>query len=226
MSTRKTTAKTVRQPSLAKASAKLGKALAPKTAKSALGKKSGIDANKPTGAIIVHKAAESGNAILVQAANGHSFTRPIYGDTAEFRKIAAVGQPYDAARTWNNANPPVKPHAQLARGVEARQAPQSAKAVADQKTTELKASKSSKKTSAPKAAKNKAPSAGSNKPYKLGKTKNTAKPDSWRYHMLSTIQSAKDTDSAKAAHAKSKKFSANKLDFNWAAAQGYIIFTK
>jgi len=35
----------------------------------------------------------------------------------------------------------------------------------------------------------------------------------------------KDTDSAKAAHAKSKQYPNHKLDFNWAAQQGYIAFT-
>lgn len=184
-----------------------------------------IDATKPTGAIVVHKAAETGNGILVQAANGHSFVRPIYGDSKEFRKVAAVGQPYDAARKWDMANPAQKPKAQLARGVEARQAPHSAKAVADQPKADAKGKKAAK-AAAPKAKANKQPSAGANRAYTKGKTAINAKPGSWRHHMLTTMQKAKDTDSAKAAHAKSGNFSANKLDFNWAASQGYIVWAK
>lgn len=118
-----------------------------------------------------------------------------------------------------------KPKAKLASGVDARTAPHSAKAVADQKgaapATKGKASKA-----APKAAKNKAPSRGTDRNYKIGKTKNEARPDTWRYYMLETIRAHKDTASAKAAHAKGKKFSSNKLDFTWADQKGYITFTK
>lgn len=201
-----------------------------KTAKTATAKatrKPKAAATQPTGAIVIHAATKTGNGVLVQAANGHSFTRPIYGDTAEFRKIAAVGQPYDAARKWDMANPAVKPTAKLANGIDSRTAPHSAKAVADQKATPAKAKASkSAKAATPKAAKNKAPSAGANRTYSKGKTAINAKPDTWRYHMLTTIVGAKDTDSAKAAHAKSKKFTDRKLDFNWAASQGYITFAK
>jgi hypothetical protein len=58
----------------------------------------------------------------------------------------------------------------------------------------------------------------------LAGRKDESKPDTFRRYMLSTIMKAKDTDSAKAAHAKSGKYPTHKLDFNWTAQQGYIKF--
>lgn len=80
------------------------------------------------------------------------------------------------------------------------------------------------KAPAPKAALNKAPSAGQGRTYKVNKKANEAKADSWRAHMTAVITGSTSTTDAKAAHAKSGKFSANKLDFNWAAKNGFITF--
>lgn len=159
--------------------------------------------------------------IVVTSNGGATVARHRRGDSKEFREYAAKGRSITKLSHWLSANPVPKPAAKLATGVTGQNSPQSAKAVADQKRGE----KTEKKT-APKAAKNKQPAKGAERTYKLGATKNTAKEGSWRHHMLSMIMGSKDTASAKAAHAKSKKFSDNKLDFNWANAQGYIKFDK
>jgi hypothetical protein len=135
-------------------------------------------------------------------------------------KLAVIGAPVAPLEEYLRTQP--KPQAKLANGVDSRTAPQSAKAVADQ----AKGAKAPKATKTPKGAKAKAPSKGVDRAYKVGSTKNTAKPGTWRHHMLTVIQSHKDTASAKAAHAKGKAFTANKLDFNWVNAQGYIVFAK
>jgi hypothetical protein len=71
-------------------------------------------------------------------------------------------------------------------------------------------------------------------PRRLGKVrfyKATAMPDVSRYgtfrrYMISTIRAHNDTRSANAAHAlcDDPKFAKNKLDFNWAADNGYITW--
>lgn len=226
--------------SLAKASAVLGRALMPKTtkgkakaaAKKPTAKKSPLDGSKvitkrlsdaEKDKITVVKSTSDQRNVVVISAGGEMFNRPMSGDTKEFRAVAQINSSFNAAQAWSQKNPPAKPQAQLARGIESRQAPHSAKAVKDQKPAAK--GKPEKKT-APKAAKNKAPSKGADRSYKVNaKVKNEARADSWRHHMTQMIVSATDTAKAKANHAKSGKFSANKLDFNWAAKQGFITFT-
>ena len=176
--------------------------------------------------ITICKHTADGAYVYVEAGDGRSFTRLRSGangtgDTKEFQALAKVGLPYAAAERFNNENPVQKPQARLARGAEGRMTEHSRKAVADQKKVAPKG-----KTAAPKAAKNKAPSRGAERDYTVGKTEVTAKPDSWRGYMLTLMRKHGNTAKAKAAHAKSGKFSSNKLDFNWAAAQGYIVWSK
>lgn len=179
------------------------------------------------GLIAVYNTTTDQNHIYVQADDGRSFTRSRRGDSKEFRAVSQIGMSFDAALKFHNANPAPKPTARLANGIAAKDAPQSAKAVADQaKASPPKAGKA--KAAAPKtgkADKNKQPSNGKVRTYKKGDRKNEARADTWRFYMLETIMGAKDTDAAKAAHAKSGKFSDNKLDFKWADQQGYISFT-
>lgn len=137
-------------------------------------------------------------------------------------KLARVGQPVAPLEEYLKTQP--KPQARLANGVDAKSAPQSAKAVADQRKAAPATGKGKARTA--KADKAKAPSRGTERAYVRGDKKNEAKPDSWRGYMLGTIMAHKDTASAKAAHAKGKKFADRKLDFNWANAQGYIKFAK
>jgi hypothetical protein len=149
-------------------------------------------------------------------------------DTAATRKLAVKG---GSLRALKAAVATIaKPTAQMARGIEARQAPHSAKAMRDQRAAApAKAEKPAKADKAPrteKASKNKQPSKGNNRAYKLGTRKDESKPDTFRRYMLTTIMKHKDTDSAKAAHAASGQYPTHKLDFNWAAQQGYIVIAK
>ena len=213
------TAKTVsaKTPSLAKASAILGKALVPaKAAKRAKAKPAAkVNPNR-----IATVTLDNSQSYVVVTAPAGTVTFDRTRETAELRAAAIVGGSFSVVKALAAALP--KPNAKLAQGVDSRNAPHSAKAVADQKVKPAKAAKA--KT--PKAAKGKAPAKGTNRPYKLGKTANEARPDSWRHHLLTMVMTHSDTDSAKAAHAKSGKFSANKLDFNFCAAKGYIVWAK
>lgn len=170
--------------------------------------------------IIVAKGLATGNGTYVESAGGKNVIILPWQDKGVTRKLAVVGGSLAALN--EHLATLTKPQAKLAHGVDSHNSPQSAKAVADQNKNAKKATKSA----APKAEKNKQPSRGAERTYTLGATKNTAKPDTWRHYMLTTIMGAKSTEAAKAAHAKSKKFSDNKLDFNWANAQGYIKFAK
>jgi hypothetical protein len=214
------TAKTVsaKTPSLAKASAILGKALIPaKAAKRAKAK----PATKVNPNRIATVTLDNSQSYVVVTAPAGTVTFDRTRETAELRAAAIVGGSFSVVKALVAALP--KRNAKLAQGVDSRNAPHSAKAVADQKVKPAKADKPAK---APKASKAKAPAKGTNRPYKLGKTANEARPDSWRHHLLTMVMTHGDTDSAKAAHAKSGKFSANKLDFNFAAAKGYIVWAK
>jgi hypothetical protein len=76
------------------------------------------------------------------------------------------------------------------------------------------------------------PSTSRRSPRRLGKVRfydSTTQPDVSRYgtfrrYMITTIRAHNDTRSANAAHAlcDNPSFAKNKLDFNWAADNGYI----
>lgn len=177
------------------------------------------------------KSTSDGGFVYVAARNGDNFARPNAGDSKAFRDLAAVGKSYSAARDWHIANPATKPQAQMARGTDARTAPHSAKAVADERAANSKSkaaapTENKGKVRTAKAAKGKQPTRGTNRAYVAGTKKDESKPDTFRKYMLTTILKHKDTDSAKAAHAKSGKYPTHKLDFNWSAQQGYIKFSK
>jgi len=167
----------------------------------------------------VHSA--DGSYIVVTNAAGDAFTYPRNQDRADLRKAGAKGSSYSAFLKHLKEHPLVKPQAKLAKGVEGKMTENSRKAVEDQKVAPKAA-----KSAAPKAGKNKQPARGADRGYTKGSTAITANPDSWRHHMLTVICKHTNTAKAKAAHEKSGKFSGNKLDFNWAAAQGYINWAK
>lgn len=210
--------------SLAKVSAKLGKTLAPKTAKPARKTAKGkathdqkLAAVKANPNRIATVTLDNSQSYVVVSAPAGTVTYDRNRETAELKAAAIVGGSFSTVKALAEALP--KKIAKLAQGVDSRTAPHSAKAVADQKA------KPAAKQPA-KAAKAKQPAKGTNRAYKLGTTANEARPDSWRHHLLTMVMSNKDTDSAKAAHVKSGKFSANKLDFNFAVAKGYIVWAK
>lgn len=124
--------------------------------------------------------------------------------------------------------------ATLAKGVDSRNSPHSAKAVADGRAMARATNKADgamgrakvqiEKKEARKAERAKA---SGNRPYKaLVKVDTlTAKPGSWRRAMLECVLGSKDTDSANACIAKNREWSKNKIDFRWCAAQKFIEFT-
>lgn len=134
-------------------------------------------------------------------------------------KLIKVGEPIAKLEEYLRTQP--KPQAKLANGVDSRTAPQSAKAVADQRRGEktAPAPKGKAAAKAPKAAKAKA---GADYSYRPTKKANDAKPNSLRGRMLKVIMAHKDTASAKAAAEKAKLTGLNSGWFNWAAANGYI----
>lgn len=171
--------------------------------------------------IVVSKGLTTGNGTYVENGAGKNVIIAPWQDKGTTRKLSAVGASY-AALVAHLATLE-KPKAQLANGITAKDAPQSAAAVRAQ--SKAQPAKGKGKVRTDKAPKNKAPSRGVARTYKLAGRKDESKPDTFRRYMLSTIMAHKDTDSAKAAHTKSKKYPTHKLDFNWAAQQGYIAFT-
>lgn len=172
--------------------------------------------------ITVNKNTTDNAYVYVEAGDGRHFTRLRAGDNKAFRAISAVGMPYGPAERFNRENPVAKPQARLAQGVDSHNSPHSAKSVADQK----RSAKGNGKAAPAKAGKNKQPSRGAERSYSvIAKAENKARPDTWRYHMTAMIVGATDTAAAKAKHAKSGKFPGNKLDFNWAANNGFIKFS-
>jgi len=210
-------------PSLAKASAILGKALVAKPAAKKAARKA-KPAAKVDGNRIVTVTYDNSQSYVVVCAPDGTVNYPRTAETPELRAAAIVGGSFRVVKGLV-AGLPVKP-AKLAEGVTSRTAPHSAKAARDASAAAKPAKAAKPAAKAAKAAKAKQPAKGTNRAYKVGTTANEARPDSWRHHLLTMVMTHKDTDSAKAAHAKSGKFSANKLDFNFAAAKGYIVWTK
>jgi len=176
--------------------------------------------------VVSTAATKSGNGMIASFSDGSSMVLSDWQFPASVQKASKRGTAKAVFTAAVAAVP--KPAAKLAHGVDSRNSPHSAKAVADNRAAAAKG-KPAKAPKAPKAAKAdkaKQPSRGVDRDYTLGATKNTAKEGTWRHHMLTVICKHKDTAAAKAAHAKSGKFSSNKLDFNWANAQGYIKFAK
>jgi hypothetical protein len=174
--------------------------------------------------IITVTPARTGNGLVVVGGDSKSMVVAAWQDTATTRKLAVVGGSMATLR--DHVATIAKPQARLARGVDSHNAPHSAKAMADQRAKANSAPTTPKpKARADKASKNKQPSRGQDRKYKNAGRKDESKDGTFRKYMLSTIMAHKSTADAKAAHAKSKKFPSHKLDFNWAAQQGYIAFT-
>jgi hypothetical protein len=172
--------------------------------------------------------AKSGNGLVVTTNRNRSIV--VVRVDRRINQLTKLGAPVAELDAYLKEQP--KPQARLAAGVDSHNSPHSAKAVADNRKpaakAEAKAATPAKgkngKARTVKADKAKAPAKGTNRSYTLGTRKDESKPDTFRRYMLSTIMKHKDTDSAKAAHAKSSKYPTHKLDFNWSAQQGYIKF--
>lgn len=106
-------------------------------------------------AIVASKAANAKDSArhMIQSVGGEFYTFPTEQWIGEVRELTAIGQSFAKAVAAIKALPLVKPKAQLARGIAAKDAQQSAKAVADQSRGQPKASnKADAATQKPKAA--------------------------------------------------------------------------
>jgi hypothetical protein len=172
------------------------------------------------------KGAVGGGHVVVVAGGENKLTYPKNRESAELVKLAVVGASFKAVQSWLKAN---KPDAKLATGLDGRNAPNCAKAVADQRAAGKSTPTNGAGSAKVPVKSGKVPSAkvpaGADRAYKLGAAVDTSRPGTWRNYMLATIRAHKSTAEANAAHAKSGKFSGNKLDFNWSAKQGYIAFS-
>lgn len=178
--------------------------------------------------VIVQSNATAGsNDHLLKSLGGETFTFATTLWAGDIRKQCAIGQSFKAAVAAVKAAP--KPKAQLARGITAGDAKQSAKAVADQNRAAKPANKADAATQKAPAAKagKKAPATNvkGNRPYKwVGENK--AREGTWRYAMLDCLAKNTDKDSAAACLKKNRQFGAShQIDFRWCAAQGYIKYT-
>jgi hypothetical protein len=165
--------------------------------------------------------ARTGNGLVVTTSRDRSIV--VVRVDRRVNELTKVGEPVAALEAYLKSQP--KPQGKLAHGVDSHNSPHAAKAVADQRKAATPAKATGKgKVRAEKASKAKQPARGTNRRYTLAGRKDESKPDTFRRYMLATIMGSKDTDSAKAKHAKSGKYPTHKLDFNWSAQQGYIKF--
>lgn len=183
----------------------------------------------------VNGTRSGGDYIAIAAPGQTTLLIPANRMTGQLQKLAVKGGSFKAvSELWTKVQAE-KPAAQLARGVESRAAPQSAKAVSDAKAGQrrdpvaekLLPKGGDKKAAAAKAkpAKEaKVPSTGGiDRKYKATKKEDVSKPDSFRNYMISTIRAHTQTSAAKAAHAASGKFGHERLNFKWAHDNGYIV---
>ena len=159
-------------------------------------------------------------------------------------KLAKAGEPVEALRKFLGFQPfpptPPKAKAQLARGLDSRSAPHSAKAIYDangrgtNKADKVQAKGKAKsdvksaakaKVEARKAEKQKMKG---NRPYKvlIKPADVTAREGTWRRVMIDVVMAHKDTESANAAMLKNREFgSTHKIDFRFMVNNRYIEFT-
>lgn len=190
-------------------------------------------AEQAKGDVIVESHAASSTdqtKHLVKARDGRSLIIPTIRWAGDIAKASAVGQSMTAFEAlWAKANV-----AKLARGVDARSAPNSAKAVADNaakakpvkgaaakaakaKATERKVAKATERASAKADRKYKALVKAADCNLREG---------TWTETMVKTILAHTSTHAAQAAMDSARgEFKGRKLDFKWAAdVRNYIKF--
>jgi hypothetical protein len=180
--------------------------------------------------IVASVALGTGDNHLVKSAGGKELVIPTARWSGEIRTASLRGASFSAFEAlWSKSNT-----AKLARGVDARSAPQSAKAVADgaakQKAVAPKgaAVKAAKQRTEAKKADKKAEAAkrGVNRTYKvIAKLADIgAREGTKRHTMLNCILSNKTTDAAKQCCAKGGHEAEATAFITWAAKQNYIQF--
>lgn len=146
--------------------------------------------------------------------------------TGQLRKLAVVGASFKAVQEFLKTN---KPEAKLARGLDGKDAPQSAMAAAASRATakadaKAAAPAASAKTTKASASAKLSRKAGAARTYKATKKEDVSRDGTFRKYMISTIRAYTDTETAKAAHAKSGQYAKDKLNFNWAEQNGFIAW--
>jgi hypothetical protein len=193
--------------------------------------------------ITASKAAseKAGHMHLISTASGESHVFPTELWHGEIRELCNPGQSFAKAKAAIEEAEAkrAKPKPVLARGVESRAAPHSAKAIHDSKErttnradaaqakgkakSDVKSALAAKK----EARKVEKVKASGNRTYKvlLKPADITAREGTWRRAMIDVTIAHKDTDSANAAMLKHREFSKNKIDFKFMANNKYIEFT-
>lgn len=183
-------------------------------------------ATKPQGKIVSSTGVMNGEKHLIKADDGRELLIPTARWVGNIRNLSAVGASMDQLEAaWAKANV-----TKMAAGVDSRNSPHTAKAVADNKAAQAKGKAPAKSTrTATGARKATAPVTGETRKYAEVKsaTKDMVmRAGSWTEYMVQTALAHKDTASANAALA-AKPFDgkARRIDWNWLAnVRGYIKF--
>lgn len=173
--------------------------------------------------------ASGGHYTFVESNGGEKLIIPNDRMVGQTAKLAVMGGSFKAlTEHWNKQSV-----AKLARGVDARSAPQSAKAVQDSAAKAKPAKAPAKAAATAKKAERaaaKAKASNPDRPYKvLVKFADTGiRPGTWTTFMVEAILSHKSTAAANAATQakRDREFGGKKLDFNWVAnVKKFIQFT-
>lgn len=166
--------------------------------------------------IVASTGMVGGSQHIVKSAGGKELTFPTERWSGDIRKASAVGGSFAALeQAWAKANV-----VQLAKGVDARSAPHSSKAVADNAAKRkgaapAKADKATK--AAPKAKKVNPVSSAHDRTYKVVNKDHGAREGSKRALQLAIVFAHTSTAAARAKGAES-------CDFRFAADKGFIKF--
>lgn len=180
--------------------------------------------------ITVSKPHKLDGSMLVKSAGGEELILS-HADAVRLLDYIGEGKSFAVAKAQSLV--PAKGKAQLARGITAKDAEQSAKAVADQhkgaaKATNKADAATQKPAEAKKAArKAEAAAAKGDRKYKpLVKLSDiTLRDGTWTKVMVETAMGHTSTDAANAALAKNREYGSRKIDWKWLAdTRHYIKF--
>lgn len=169
-------------------------------------------------AIVQSSGTKSAGGHFVMSAGGDALTFATALWAGEIRKLAAIGASFSALKAAlvasGAAKLPDAPVPQLARGVAAKDAVHSAKAVSDAAREGKASNKADAATQKPKAPKT---GVANDRAYTLLSKDHGARPDSKRAKQLMIVFAHKST-------ALARKAGAETCDFAFAAAKGFIKF--
>jgi hypothetical protein len=189
---------------------------ATKTAKTTTAKPAKAKVDKDL--IVASTAIGDGEKHLVKNGAGKELIIPTARWAGDIRKASAVGQSFAALeKLWAEANV-----VKLAKGVDSRAAPHSAKAVADNAAkrkgaAKAQPAKADKAKAQPKAKKQNPVSSAHDRTYKVVNTDHGSRPGSKRDLQLQIVFAHTSTAAARAKGAES-------CDFRYASDKGFIKF--